>query len=280
MATPLRTMAQLHLNRHPEEAALVLEGLSPDAIAAVLQEASAEGAASVLACFAPSLASVCLAGWPEGELSAVVALLPAPIAAAVLRQLEPRVREAALGGLPATVRVPLTRALSYPDQSAGALADPSVLTFHADLTVEETLTRLSQSRRPVAARLFVLDRSQRLLGAVTPGQLLSSSRDASLGSLELGPARAAPDRVSATTLRATESPAAPIAVVDPQGTFVGAIGSDALARLDPQPQRPPATHLVAAVGELYWLGLRELFGGLSSGSRSAESPGETSRANG
>ena len=277
MATPLQTMARLHLDRHPEEAARVLERLSPDAIAAVLQEAPAESAAGVLACFAPSLAAACLAGWPEGELSAVVALLPAPIAAAVLRQLEPRVREAALGGLPATVRVPLSRALSYPDQSAGALADPAVLTFHVDLTVEEALTRLSQSRGPVAARLFVLDRAQRLLGVVTPGQLLSSRRDAPLTSLELSPAQAVPDRVGVATLRAISAES--VAVVDPQGTFVGAIGSDALARLGPHQQRPPATHLIAAVGELYWLGLRELFGGLSSGSRSAESPGEPPRAN-
>ena len=278
MQTPLQTMARLHLDRHPEEAARVLERFSPDAIAAVLQEAPAESAAGVLACFAPSLASACLAGWPEEELSAVVALLPAPIAATLLRQLDPRVREAALGGLPATVRARLNRVLSYPDQSAGALADPAVLILHADLTVEEALTRLSQSRRPVASRLFVLNRAQRLVGVVTPGQLLTSRRDASLASLELGPAQAVPDRVSAATLRAISAES--VAVVDPHGTFVGAIGSDALARLDPHQQRPPAAHLIAAVGELYWLGLRELFGGLSSGSRSAESPGETPRANG
>lgn len=276
MPTPLQTMAQLHMNRHPEEAARVLERLSPDAIAAVLREASAESAAGVLACLAPSLASACLADWPEGERSAVVALLPGPIAATLLRQLDPRVREAALDALPATVRARLSRTLSYPDRSAGALADPAVLILHADLTVEEALTRLSHSRGPVAGRLFVLNRSQRLVGVVTPGQLLTSRRDAPLGSLELGPAQAVPDRVSAATLRA--SAAEPLAVVDPQGTFVGVIGSDALARLDPQQQRPPAAHLVVAVGELYWLGLREIFGGLSSGSRSAEPPGEPPHA--
>ena len=276
MPTPLQTLAQLHLDRHPEEAARVLERLSPDAIAAVLREASAESAAGVLACLAPSLASACLAGWPEGELSAVVALLPAPIAATLLRQLDPSVRQAALSALPATIRVRLSRVLSYPDQSAGALADPAVLILHADLTVEEALTRLSHSRGPVASRVFVLNRAQRLVGVVTPGQLLTSRRDARLDSLELDPAQAVPDRVSAATLRVTA--AAPLAVVDPQGIFVGAIGSEALARLDPQRQHSPAVHLVVAVGELYWLGLREIFGGLSSGSRSAEPPGDPPRA--
>ena len=276
MATPLQALAQLHLSRHPEEAARVLERLSPDAIVAVLGEASAESAVGVLARLAPSLASACLADWPAGELSAVVALLPASIAAAALRQLDPRVREDTLSALPASVRARLSRSLSYPDQSAGALADPTVLTLHADLTVEEALTRLSQSRGPVASRVFVLNRSQRLLGFVTPGQLLTSRRDAALESLELDPARAVPDRVGAATLRAIA--AEPLAVVDAQGIFVGAIGSEVLARLDPHRQRPSAAHLVAAVSELYWVGLRELFGGLSSGSRSAEPPGETPHA--
>ena len=41
MQTPLQSMAQLHLDRHPEEAARVLESLPPDEIAAVLQKAPA-----------------------------------------------------------------------------------------------------------------------------------------------------------------------------------------------------------------------------------------------
>ena len=139
MATPLQALAQLHLSRHPEEAARVLERLSPDAIVAVLGEASAESAAGVLARFAPSLASACLADWPAGELSAVVALLPASIAATLLRQLDPRVREETLSALPASVRARLRlrpgrhMARLGVQQLVGRLAVPAVLRLPLDV---------------------------------------------------------------------------------------------------------------------------------------------------
>ena len=278
MSTSLKTMARLQVDRHPVETAQVLERLSPDAIAAILQETSAESAARVLACFAPALANTCLSHWPEGERSRIVALLPVAFAAALLRQLDPAARQDTLNTLSATVRAALVRVLSYPDQSAGALADPSAPILYSDLTIEEALTRLSQSRGPVVY-IFVLDRDQRLLGAVTPGQLLRSSHGTVIESLELSRAHAVPEGTSATTVKTRTSPMTPVAVVDRQNTFVGAIDSDVLARLDSQRQAPPITHLAAAVGEMYWLGLREMLGGLTSGLRPVGSPRETLRAN-
>lgn len=279
MQTATQKIAQVHMRRHPEEAARVLERLSPDELVMALREAPVESAAGVLACFAPALASTCLAHWPEGERSRVVEQLPASIAAALLRQLEPAVREDVLGGLSATVRVSLNQALRYPDQSAGALADLSVLTLHSDLTVEEALTRLSESGGPIASRLFVLNRSQRLVGAVTPGQLLGSRPDTPVASLELDTAPAVPAHASAQALGARQSSPEPIAIVDPQGTFLGIIGADTLNRLGGRKVRPPAMHLLASLSEFYSLGLSEMFGGSGSGSPVTNQPGGTDRAN-
>lgn len=279
MQTATQKIAHVHMRRHPEEAARVLEGFSPGEIVAALQAASVESVAGVLACFAPALASSCLTHWPEGERSRVVEQLPASIAAALLRHLEPAVREDVLGGLAATVRAALNQALRYPAQSAGALADPAVLTLHSDLTVEGALARLSESGGPIAARLFVLNRSQRLVGAVTPGQLLSSRPDTPVGSLELDTAPAVASHTSTQTLGARQSSPEPIAVVDAQGTFLGAIGADTLSRLEGHKVHPPAIHLLASLSEFYSLGLSELFGGLSAGSQMTNQPGETSRAN-
>ena len=279
MQTAMQKTAYVHMNRHPEEAARVLERFSSDEIVAALRAAPVESAAGVLACFAPALASSCLAHWPEGVRSRVVEQVPASIAAALLRQLEPAVREDVLGGLSATVRTALNQALRYPAQSAGALADPSVLTLHSDLTVEEALARLSESRRPVSSRLFVLNRSQRLVGAVAPGQLLSSRRETPVGSLELDTTPGMPSHASAQTLGAKPLSSEPTAVVDPQGTFLGIIGADTLKRLGGQKVRPPALHLLASLSEFYSLGLSALFGGLRSGSPVTNQPGETRHAN-
>ena len=279
MQTATQKIAQVHMRRHPEEAARVLEGFSPGEIVAALQAAPVESVAGVLACFAPALAGSCLTHWPEGERSRVVEQLPASIAAALLRHLEPAVREDVLGGLSATERASLNRSLRYPDQSAGALADPAVLTLHSDLTVEEALARLSESGGPVASRVFVLDRSQHFVGAVTPGQLLGSRLDTPVGSLELDTAPGMPAHASAQTLGARQASLEPIAVVDSQGTFLGAIGADTLKHLGTRKSRPPAMHLLASLSEFYSLGLSEMFGGSSSGSPVANQPGETRHAN-
>ena len=279
MQTATQRAAQVHMNRHPEEAARVLEGFSPGEIVAALQEASVESVAGVLACFAPALASSCLAHWPEGERSRVVEQLPASMAAALLRQLEPAVREGVLGSLSTAARASLNQALRYPDQSAGALADPSVLTLHSDLTVEEALARLSESGRPIASRTFVLNRSQRLVGAVTPGQLLSSRLDTPVESLELDTTPAVPSHASAQALGARQASPEPIAVVDSQGIFLGTIGVDTLNRLGGHKVRPPAMHLLASLSEFYSLGLSEMFGRSGSGSPVTNQPGGTERAN-
>ena len=279
MQTTTQKIAQVYMRRHPEEAAWVLERFSPDELVMALREASVESVAGVLACFAPALASSCLTHWPEGERSRIVEQLPASIAAMLLRQLEPAIREDVLGGLSATVRASLNQALRYPDQSAGALADPSVLTLHSDLTVEEALARLSKSGGPIASRIFVLNRSQRLMGAVTPGQLLSSRLDMPVGSLKLDTTPAAPSHASAQALGARLPSPEPIAVVDPQGTFLGTIGADVLNRLGVHRVRPPAMHLLASLSEFYSLGLSEMFSRSSSGSPVTNQPGETSRAN-
>ncbi len=266
MRTATQKTAQVHMSRHPEEAARLLEGFTPSEIVGALQEAPDESAAGVLACFAPALASSCLAHWPEGERSRVVERLPVSIAAALLRQLEPAVREDALSGLSATVRASLNQALRYPAQSAGALADPWVLTLHSDLTVEEALARLSESGGPVASRIFVLNRSQRLVGSVTPGQLLGRRLDTPVGSLELDTVPAVPSYASTQTLGARQSPPEPMAVVDRQGTFLGTIRAGTRQHPETRKVRPPAMHLLAALSEFYSLGLTELFGGLRSDS--------------
>jgi len=279
MQTATQRIAHVHMNRHPEEAARVLEGCSPGAIVAALQSAPAESVAGVLTCFAPALASSCLTHWPEGERSRVVEQLPTSIAVMLLRQLEPAVREDVLSGLSVTARASLNQALRYSDQSAGALADPSVLTLHSDLTVEESLARLNESAGPIASRIFVLDRSQRLVGAVTPGQLLGSRLDTPVESLELDTTPGMPSHASAQALGARQASSGPIAVVDPQGIFLGTIGADTLTRLGGHKVRPPALHLLASLGEFYSLGFSALFGGSRSGSHATNQPGEVDRAN-
>ena len=110
---------------------------------------------------------------------------------------------------------------------------------------------------------------------MTPGELLSSRADVTLGSLELGDGHSV---MAATTLFADDQPTGPVAVVDSQGTFLGVIGEEDLRRLNKHRAPKSLLHPAAALGELYWLGLREVFGGFSSGARKTVVQGDADRA--
>ena len=169
------------------------------------------------------------------------------------------------------------RVLSFPKESAGALADPSGVTLYSDWTVEESLERLKADGRTIQARIFVLDRSDQLKGEVNLGDLLIAEPNVAIGGLNLSESNSVAAGANAAAALGANLPPGPIAVVDADGKFVGAISEAVRRRLAKPPAASPLLHPLAAVGELYWLGLREVFGGLSSGSRFEVIQGESSR---
>ena len=270
MSAAVDNLALLHLQRRPEEAARILEGQAPTDAAAVLQRAPVQSAAKALACLAPRLAAVCFERFPPETRRLLLEALPAPTAAAVLRLLPQADREGALDELPGGVQAPIQRALRYPSQSAGALADPHEETFYGDLTVKQAIDRLRASSEPVPASIFVLDRSRRVVGAVTPAKLLCADRGAAIAALRLDAVRPAPANVSVATLASdARYERGPAAVTDSSGTFVGALGERVLR--DAAKRKPSTTgmHLAASLGELYWLGLCAMLSGFSARSRTA-----------
>jgi Mg/Co/Ni transporter MgtE len=56
--------------------------------------------------------------------------------------------------------------LSYPTNTVGAWIEPRVLTLPDDCTVGEARDRIARSEQLAPARIYVLDRSRRLRGAV------------------------------------------------------------------------------------------------------------------
>ena len=279
MSTPTQRMAQTYLGRRPERAALLLEQLDPAEIAAVLQEAPAKTATVIVERLAPVTAGACMEHLPRRLRSAVIEAMSTSIATALLRRLTVSTRTETLDDTQPAMRSRLERALGFPSESAGELADPHALTLEADWTVDQALTSLRNDERAVLSSVFVLDRGHRLLGSVSPSDLLNSQANVLVGELkELNPPAAVFAAVSAATLIGPDHRVDPIAVVDRHGTFLGVITDETLRRLARDRTGPMAVNPVAALGELYWLGMRELFGGLSSGPRLTQVQGEPHRA--
>lgn len=145
-----------------DTAATVLRAIPPRSAAAVLREMTVPNA------------SDCLEHLEVPEGAAIVARLTANEAGAIVRDFGPARREPLLAALSADVRDPITRVLSYPEGSAGAVMDPTIFQLPYDVLVADARTRLSRAGRDLLHYLYVVDREHRLVGVLDIPELISA----------------------------------------------------------------------------------------------------------
>lgn len=265
MSTALRNLALVHLNRHPGRSARILESHPPAAVAEVLLQGPPASSAAVMACFEPRFASTCLQGLPVETRRLVLSELPVSAAAAVVRLLPQAVRDDWMAGLPDSKRQAIHGAVRREPHSAGALANDKVPVLFVDWTVAQATDRLCKRGGSVPEAVVVVDRSRRVVGTVESGRLLCAPRESTLGALPPEAARTVPDATPVSALAGGAwSRAALVAVVDSSGAFSGVLTADMLQSRAKPKSPPPAASLVAAIGELYWLGLWRLMEGFSA----------------
>lgn len=258
------------LEAHPAEAAAFLEARPAPTVAALLARAEPEAAVAVLRSMAPLAAAACLAQLSEESLVAVSALLPAELLAALLRRLDAEAREERLAALPASTARALRASLAWEADSAGALADPTAPAFARDTSVDDALARLRAERMRTLYYLYVVDREQRLVGVLTLREVLLAEPGARLGEVMRTPV----ERLSARAVgRAIlDHPAWRIhhvlPVVDDAGRFLGALRYKVARSLEAETRPLPsggsaAWSTAVQLGELFWLGLAGVLGGMA-----------------
>lgn len=279
MSPGVRNLARLHLHRNPAEAVRVLERFPSAGVSEVLSEEPGEASARVLALLSPVAASDCIERMPVMARCLVLEASPVPAAAAFLRVLPEASRKTTLEGLSTQTRKRIDRALRFPEESAGALADPRVLVLHDENTVDQAVSLLRADGETIAAMLFVINRGKRVLGAVTPAQLLAAPGDWTIGSLKLAKPRTVSQGVPLRALVSDEHyRGGPVAVLDPSGRLVGVLTEHTLRTVEKPKVPQRATHLLVSIGELYWCGMGRLLGDAIAVRRASEATGEANRA--
>ncbi|MDE0167174.1 MAG: hypothetical protein OXL36_18925 [Bryobacterales bacterium] len=279
MSPGVRSLAHLHLHRNPAEAVRILERCPSAGVAELLAGGAYETSARVLALLSPVVASDCIERMPVMARCLVLQASPVPVAAALLRVLPESSRKTTLEGLPAQTRKRIDRVLRFPKESAGALADPRALVLHEENTVDQAVSLLRADGETISATLFVINRGKRVLGAVTPAQLLAAPGDWTIGSLKLAKPRTVSQGVPLLVLVSDEHyQGGPVAVLDPSGKLVGVLTEDTLRTVE-KPKAPQrATHLLASIGEMYWCGMGRLLGDVIAVRRTSEATREANRA--
>jgi magnesium transporter len=263
-------LALAFLRDHPEDAARLLERATPADTAGVLASVPADEAAEVFRSLGPTAAHECAAVLESENLVSLIEALPMDVAAGVLRRIDAGRRDALLAALDEDLRERLVGALTLPDNSAGALADPLVLALPHDITVGEAQKAL-RIARPTTPDAYVVSRDRVLVGVLAIQDLMAARPKESLRSVMLPD----PIRLEASADLATvavhpawrEFDALP--VVDAAGRLIGGLQHRAVRRLNPDRSGPMFATLVG-LSELYWAGLTGIIASLAPANGPAE----------
>ncbi len=155
-----------YLRLHPESAARLLESMPASQANAVLNAVDVATAGPVVGHMLPTCAARCLERQPPADAALLLERLGSRESVAVLRHLPSELRDAVLSALGPQWLMAFKLLLSYPTNTVGAWIEPRVLTLPDDCTAGEARDRIARSEQVEQARIYVLDRSGRLRGAV------------------------------------------------------------------------------------------------------------------
>ena len=252
------------ITHHPADAARILEQLKIEETALFLKGIPLGLAADIFNHLERYTAVKCLEILGAERSVAIIEKLPLQIASVILRQVKKEFREETLSLISEEISIPLRRMLNYPSDSAGALADPLVLTFSDDISVKEALLSLQKHPEKATYYLYIVNRQQKLVGVLNMRELMLARPDALVPtvmhlkverlSAELG-FKAILDHSGWSEYHA-------MPVVDNKDTLIGVIRYKTIHQIkaDSEKVRQPHHALAASValGELYKIGITGL----------------------
>lgn len=221
-----------YLRQRPESAARALEGLASDEAAVIMLRAPSRIAAPVLAAMTTLCAARCVAHMPPDVAAAHCDELSWSDAAGVLRALEGSARDELLSEWPEGKARRFRRSLDYPDDTIGAWVELDAASMPADRSVADAGRLLAGTANFSESHFLLTDASQRYVGAVTLGSLLSAVPAASLETVAVRDIRPLRDTASlGSALAASDWERSTILpVVNHRGELLGGLTRRTLRR--------------------------------------------------
>jgi magnesium transporter len=218
----------------PGRAAAVFDRLPCAEAVRVLGDVPKAAAAAVVGSMSPFLAVEVLEQLSVESAAGILEALEQDVASRLARRMGEERRGAVFARLPARVARRLETLVGFPENTAGALMDPEVLALAEDMTVEEARERVREVPDQARYNLYILDRTQALVGVVTLRELLIAPVDKPLAEIMVrSPVclRFDADRsvvVSHPGWKRVHS----LPVVDERGRFLGAVRYRTLRQLE------------------------------------------------
>ena len=170
-------LAMTFIKKYPIDTARLFESMNAQEASQFLTTLPSEPVASVLQHTLPQTSLRILELLPEKKIIEIFSYISATSAVSILSHGEPSWQVGILGKLDTKTHASTLKAFSYPEQSAGRLADPSVLVFTADRTVSDAILWVQKQPDHETDDMFILNRQQHLVGKVPMRSLLITDPD-------------------------------------------------------------------------------------------------------
>jgi len=256
-----RAISIAFASAHPMDVAEHLDQTSVEELVDYFGEIPPEIAAQTISYMSLLVASKCLERMKESLAVSIISHLSLEISALLLRRIDSARQMVIRKNLPVSVRQSLDMLLKFPENTAGALMNPQVITIFEDLTVKEAIKFIIRYPLHVYFYLPVITRDQHLVGLTDMRHLMLSKPEALVSAI----AQSDVGRLSPSSSREAilvhpdwriyhELP-----VVDENGIFMGMIGYQTIRRLEYEiasvVQKATTADVGRALGELYWIGI-------------------------
>lgn len=176
-----------YVSAHPDDAARVLESISPAEAAALFADLPARAAAPALVAMLPPRAAQLLDALDDDRALGLLTAAGPQGAVAILRHIsEPR-RSRLLQGLPTTTAVASQMLLGFSEDTIGAWTDPAMLALPATTSAGAALARAREEPRAEVSEVYVVGDDGRLKGVVALPELLRAPPAAPLSALMKAP---------------------------------------------------------------------------------------------
>lgn len=260
-----KDLTYAYLEKHPIDAARVLEKIPAEAAASLLQSLPLRLAAPVLRQILPAISAHCLMLLDDTQIVGLLKGVGIQAGAAIIRQIDASSRARILPQLPTTHTIAYDLLLGYQEGTVGAWMDPHALTLTSEMTCGDMLDLIKRSKDASIATPFIIDHNQYLIGHIELADLLRANTKTSLVKL----AKPSLHKLSAHALllklenhqgwRNTSS----LPVIDHNNKLVGVMTYSALQRAlslehNTIISQPDNENAVANIAEIYWLGVSSL----------------------
>ncbi|MDC0127260.1 magnesium transporter [Methylophilaceae bacterium] len=170
----LKSLQNLLNSLHPSDVADILESLPLDRRLTIWELVKSENDGDILVEVSDAVRQTLIADMDNTELLAAAEQLDTDEIADIANDLPNDVLNDLLESLDVQNRERLESALSYPDDSVGALMDFDIITIREDITLEVVLNYLRKIKKlpDNTDKLFVVDRFGSILGVLPLGRIV------------------------------------------------------------------------------------------------------------